>query len=136
MKLPDSWQVFLAVQRHSIKVVSSTFALPQFFIKQLKLYEACEQLKNNFTQEVPAKMEKIVGDVKKVFLSSISSIISTLKIPQLLHKTQVIDLSKVSRVTERSVKDRELIFARVLQQELVDYRHGPCRASCKRRMPR
>lgn len=111
MKLPDSWQVFLAVQRHSIKVVSSTFALPRFFIKQLKLYEACEQLKNNFTQEVPAKIEKIVGDVKKVFFSSISSIISTLKIPQLLHKTQVIDLSKVSRVLPSVLSKTESLFS-------------------------
>ncbi len=121
MKLPDSWQVFLAVQRHSIKTVTSTFALPQFFIKQLKLYEACEDLKKNFTQDVPAKMGKVLGDVKKVFLASISSIISTLKIPQLLHKTQVIDLSKLSRMLPSVLSKTESLFSLAFSgMKLVD----------------
>jgi hypothetical protein len=121
MKLPDSWQVFLAVQRHSIKVVSTTFALPHFFIKQIKLYEACEQLKKNLTKEIPAKMEKIVSDVKNVFFASISSIISTLKIPHLLHKTEVIDLSKVSRALPNVLSKTVSLFSLAFSgMKLVD----------------
>lgn len=97
-KLPEHWHISFADQLHTIKSVSSTFVLPVFFIKQLNLYLACDHLKNIFTKKAPAKLERIVAGVKKVFLAFLSSLISGLKVPQMLHKTHIIDLRKVSRL--------------------------------------
>ena len=110
----ESWQTFLTAQRYTIKAVASTFALPKLIIKQVKLFEAWSHLKNSLTQEMPAKLEKIAGEVKKVFLSFLSCLAAGLKIPQLLDKTQVVDLSKISRLLPSVLRRAECLLSLAL----------------------
>jgi hypothetical protein len=98
MPLPSQLLSFLADRRHVIKTVTSTFALPYFFVKQIKLLEMCNHLNNRLCVPRPVRLDKIVDDVKKVFLSFLSAMVATLKVPQALDKTRIIDLSKISRV--------------------------------------
>ena len=80
-------QAFIAMQRRVVKTTDSTFGLPNFIIKQIKFYQSCTQL---------AKQRNI-DRIKKVVRSALGLTVSAIKMPLLLDKTDVIDLSKISR---------------------------------------
>lgn len=98
LPLPSQLLSFLSDRRHTIKTVTSTFALPKFFIKQIKLLETCNHLKNRLCAQVAVGVDKVVENVKKVFLAFLSATIATIKLPQVLDKTRIIDLSKISKM--------------------------------------
>ena len=72
----------LASQRMTTKTVKTVLGVPNFFTKPIKLYQACQERKSN--------------DVKKIFYAFVGVVISTLKMPLLLHKTRIIDLKRIS----------------------------------------
>ena len=92
----------IAEQRVIVKTVNSTFALPKFFTKQIEFFRSCSHLKNDFLSG--CDQSKIFLDVKKVFYASIGLLIATLKMPLLLDKTNVIDLSQISRKLPDALK--------------------------------
>jgi hypothetical protein len=97
MPLPSRLLAFIADQREVIKTVASTFALPKFFVKQVKLYETCNQLKNRLSASA-VNLGKVIDAVKKTFFASLSAASAGIKLSQLLDKTRIIDLSKISRL--------------------------------------
>jgi hypothetical protein len=111
LKLPDSLLTSIGDRRQAIKGVSSAFETPEYFTKHVKLYKACNDLKNRLTQEVPPKTEKVVEDVKKVFIASLSSLSSILKIPQALSESKIIDLNKISRVLPSVLSKTECVVS-------------------------
>ena len=98
LPLPSYILSFLADQRYQIKTVSSTFALPKFFIKQAKLYENLVLLKNRFSISGPFRLKNVVKEAKRTFFAFLSAVKTGIKVPQLLDKTRIIDLSKISRM--------------------------------------
>jgi hypothetical protein len=77
----------LAEQRILVKTGNSTFALPKFFLKQLKFYCACTD-----TQD-----KTIFQKIKRVFMSGLSLALSWIKLPMLFDKTNLIDLTQIAR---------------------------------------
>ncbi len=111
LKLPDSLLTSIAGTRDTIKSVSSAFEIPRYFTQHVKLYEATSRLKNRLAQEAPAKSEKVIEDVKKVFLAFLSSLSSLLKVPQALNKSKIIDLNKVSRLLPSVLSKTECVLS-------------------------
>lgn len=98
MPLPYRWLSLFADQRYAVKAVTSTFALPMFFVKQIKLYESCQHLKNRLFMSNPLNMGKVIGDVKKIFFSFLAAILGGIKLTQLLDKTRIVNLNKISQL--------------------------------------
>ncbi len=85
----------LSEQRTTLKTMNSTFALPKFFTKQIKFSKALVHLKKDLSEN--CDLGQLTQDVKKVFFSALGLLLSSLKMPLLLHKTQIIDLTEISR---------------------------------------
>jgi hypothetical protein len=118
LKLAEA--AYIAGQRQQIKTISSTFALPKFFIKQFHLYTAWNNLTATITKP-EIDVAKLVGNIKQVFFKTMSSIISALKIPQLFDRTGVIDLTKISRLLPNALAKTENVFSLVVySMKLVD----------------
>lgn len=97
MPLSYRWLTFFADRRYAIKAVTSTFDLPMFFVKQVKLYETCIRLKNRLVSIRPLNMGKVIKNTKKIFFSFLAATLSGIKLTQLLDKTRVFALNKISR---------------------------------------
>jgi hypothetical protein len=111
MPLPSQVLSFIADRRDKIKMVTSTFALPKLFIKQIKLYEACHYLKNRLSARGHVSLDKIVDDVKKKFLAFLSVTIKGIQLPQLLDKARIIDLNKISRMLLGALAKSECLLS-------------------------
>ncbi len=111
MPLSSQLLSFIADRRYSIKTVTSTFAIPKFFIKQVKLFEACHHLKNRLSVQRLAGLDKVIEDVKKIFLAFLAATIATIKVPQLLDKTRIIDLNKISRMLPSVLAKSECLLS-------------------------
>ncbi len=121
LPLPSKVLSFLADQRFQIKTVSSTFALPKFFIKQAKLCETFMLLKNRFNVAGPDRLKKIAGGAKKTFFAFLSAVKTGMKLPQLLDKTRIVDLSKISRMLPNYLaKGEYLVSAGLCGMKTVD----------------
>src|SRR5690349_11108249 len=97
MPLSYRWLTFFAAQRYAIKTVTSTFALPMFFVKQVKLYETCMRLKNRLFSIHPLNMGEAIMNAKKIFFSFLAATISGIKLTQLLDKMRIFALNKISK---------------------------------------
>ena len=96
MPLSYRWLAFFSEQRYAIKNATSTFAFPMFFVKQVKLYETCIRLKNRLLSMRPMNMGKVIKNAKKIFFSFLAATISGIKLTQLLDKTRIFALNKIS----------------------------------------
>jgi hypothetical protein len=97
LPLSDGLLSLIANRRHMIKSVTSLFNLPKFFVKQIRRYEVCSELKERLTSNIQ-RLHQWVDNVKKIFFTALSTIIAGLKLPRLLDKAGIIDLSKISRM--------------------------------------
>lgn len=84
----------LSEQRATIKAVSSTFAVPKLITKQIKLLQAFQEARNNYAQG--RGFRQLALDTKKIFLFFLKWIVAAIKIPLLLIKTRILDLTKIS----------------------------------------
>ncbi len=109
--LPSQLLSFFADRYHSIKEVTSTFAIPKFFIKQAKLFEACYHLQSRWSAQGFARLDKIVKDIKNFFFSFLSATIATIKLPQILDKTRIIDLNRISRALPSILAKSECLLS-------------------------
>lgn len=110
MLLPSQPLSLITDRRLTIKAVTSTFAIPKFFIKQVKLFETCYDLKNKLSAK-PAGLGKIIEDVKKTFLAFLAAITATIKVPQILDKTRIFDLNKISRALPTILAKSECLLS-------------------------
>lgn len=109
----------ILTHRAEVKLYSSTFNLPKFFFKQIRLFHACKNLKSQY--EKGSDPVEMVHATKKVFLRSMSSIIAGLKVPLLLNKLQLIDLSRLSRtLASRLDKSETLLTLCLTGMKLVN----------------
>lgn len=98
----------LSEQRATIKTVNSTFVVPKFFTKQVKLTQAVISLKNDL--KAGCDLNQLLLDVKKIFFFTIALLIYTLKMPLLFHKTQVVDLTEISNTLPDVLEKGQTIF--------------------------
>ena len=95
MPLPSDALAAMATRQKALKAVNSTFELPKFLAKQIKLYEAYADY-----QDARACCREFGYDLaiktKNVFCAFLEVTLSALKIPLLFNKTHLIDLSKIS----------------------------------------
>src|ERR1700722_6910395 len=119
--LPSETLSFIAAQRNTIKSVSSTLALPKCFLAQSKLAKNSIDLKNKLTSSKSLSSGEIIEAVKKVFFAFLSSVTSFIKLPQVLHKTKIIDLNKISRSLPNALaKGEALLSLGVSSMKTVD----------------
>lgn len=83
----------LSKQRSAIKMATSTFAIPQFFLKQIKCYRACQKAKKNFTKR--PELKHGLYDTKKIVTLFTKVMIAALKIPFVFVKTRIINIDRI-----------------------------------------
>ncbi len=111
---------WILLQRIQVKTFSSTFNLPKFFIKQIKLFHSCKNLKEQCLNDLKDPV-KIALSAKKVFLKTISAVLASLKMPLLLDKLSLINLSKYSRTLAGRLDNSETLLTLALTgMKLVD----------------
>ena len=111
MPLPLSWASLIVEQHRTIKTISSTFSLPKFGVKQIQFYKSYSHLKNRIDSMDPNDFDDIAKDGKKTFFSMLAAMIAGLKLPRLLDKTRVLDLSKISKSLPATLAKGECFFS-------------------------
>ena len=128
--IPQKWEVlkFITKQYAEIKAISSTFAIPRLIVGLLNgpinLFNAGADLNQTVTTGAKTDPVKVSQKVKNVYYRSSAVASSILRVPQLLHKTGIIDLTSPSNVILDGLAKTDNGLSMVLNSvKIVDYVH-------------
>lgn len=114
-------EALIAKRRFAIRSASSTLNLPNFAINQVKLYNACVELRKALVSKSEENYLRIANSVKNVFLKTISSAISVIKTVQILDFLRLIKLAKISRqLPDKLAKSSNLLSLGLTSLALID----------------
>ncbi len=97
LPLSKSLKSYIGNQHSALKVVTSTFNLPKFFVNQRTIYEACMDLRKKIANREKVSVYKVAYIAKSIYFNALALTISWIRFPLLLHKMRMIDLGKISK---------------------------------------
>lgn len=99
----------LAKQCKVVKAINSTFVLPAFCLKQVRLFNAIGDLKQKYSSH--CQPSQLFWDVKKVFCLAMGTLSAGLKVSLMLDQTGVINLKQISHKFPSLLRKRIVILS-------------------------
>ncbi len=121
LPISRSLKTYIGQQHSALKVVTSTFNIPKFFIHQRSIYEACKDLRNKIANREKIRVYEVADVAKSIYFNALALTISWIRFPLLLHKMKLIDLGKISKqLSGRLSKSATLLSLASSSVRLID----------------